>query len=63
MNNVHVQIMNETALPLAGSWEDKRSAQEIVKDIRESRSTKRVKVEVLLPPPFRFQSKSKVRAR
>jgi hypothetical protein len=40
MNNLNVQNMNETALSLAGSWEDQRSAQEIVKDIRESRSTK-----------------------
>jgi len=40
MNNLHVQIMNEAALSLAGSWEDERSAQEIVKDIRKSRSTK-----------------------
>jgi hypothetical protein len=40
MNHLHVQIMNEAALSLAGSWEDERSAQEIVKDIRQSRSTK-----------------------
>lgn len=42
MNNVHVQIMNEAALSLAGSWEDERSAQEIVKDIRKSRFTRQV---------------------
>ena len=60
MNNLHVQTMNETALSLAGSWEDKRSAQEIVKDIWQSRSTKRLKAEFLSPSTFRFQSKSKV---
>ncbi len=42
MTNLEVQIMNETALSLAGSWEDQRSAQEIVKDIRKSRSTRQV---------------------
>ncbi len=30
-------------LKLAGSWKDKRSAEEIIKDIRSSRSTKRLK--------------------
>lgn len=30
-------------LKLAGSWKDKRSAEEIIKDIRSSRSTKRFK--------------------
>jgi hypothetical protein len=60
MNNVHVQVMNEIALSLAGSWEDERSAQEIVKGIRKSRSTKRLKAEFLSPSTFRFQSKSKV---
>jgi hypothetical protein len=34
--------IDEAALALAGSWEDQRSAQEIVMDIRQSRSTKRV---------------------
>jgi hypothetical protein len=42
MNNLHVHIKNENALSLAGSWEDQRSAQEIVMDIRESRSHYRV---------------------
>jgi hypothetical protein len=41
MNDLHVQTMNESALALAGSWEDQRSAQETVMDIRESRSTKK----------------------
>jgi hypothetical protein len=50
MNDVQVQNMDEAALALAGSWEDQRSAQEIVVDIRKSRSSIFSVAEQTLPP-------------
>ena len=40
--NANANVTDEF-LKLAGSWKDKRSAEEIIKDIRSSRSTKRFK--------------------
>lgn len=42
LNNV-----TNSFLELAGSWQDKRTAEEIVKDIRKSRATRRVKKEIV----------------